>query len=357
VPEQQSPPARASLEAAAFTYCSRQPAVAGEIQEFRVPRLAREWGCVRVSPHGPPQDACGTAVLPLKLDSLRLSGMRGMTEASTGNEREELPAWSLPADAVEQIGIPVDWPERVTRDWALAGSAGAGTRVCVVDSGIEHEHPLVGSLERAVVVSERRDGEFVVEDDSEGDLCGHGTACASIIRSLAPECRLSSVRVLGAGFTGSGPALLTGLRWAIEERYNVINLSLSTTKRDFAAVLHELADSAYFRRTVLVAAAHNMPVESYPWRFASVLSVGSHEVDDPLDYFYNPTPPVEFFARGVDVEVGWLGGGRIRSTGNSLATPHMTAISALVLAKHPELTPFQLKSLLYLTASNVGGRR
>jgi subtilisin len=279
-----------------------------------------------------------------------------MTKASDGIEREELPAWSLPADAVEQIGIPVDWPERVTRDWALGGSAGAGARVCVVDSGVEHEHPLVGSVERAVVVRQRRDGEFVVEDDSEGDLCGHGTACASIIRSLAPECRLSSVRVLGAGFTGSGPALLEGLRWAVAKGYDVINLSLSTTKRDFAVVLHELADSAYFQRTMLIASAHNMPVESYPWRFASVLSVGSHQ-QDALDYFYNPTPPVEFFARGVDVEVGWLDGGRIRSTGNSLATPHMAGICALVLSKHPELTPFQLKSLLYLTASNVRGRR
>jgi subtilisin len=279
-----------------------------------------------------------------------------MTKASDEIERGELPAWSLPADAVERIGIPVDWPERVTRDWALGGSAGAGTRVCVVDSGIEHKHPLVGSVERAVAVRERHDGEFVVEDDSEGDLCGHGTACASIIRSLAPACRLSSVRVLGAGFTGSGPALLEGLRWAVAKGYDVINLSLSTTKRDFAVVLHDLADSAYFQRTMLVASAHNMPVESYPWRFASVLSVGSHQ-QDALDYFYNPTPPVEFFARGVDVEVGWLGGGRIRSTGNSLATPHMAGICALVLAKHPELTPFQLKSLLYLTASNVGGRR
>jgi subtilisin len=279
-----------------------------------------------------------------------------MTKASDANERIELPAWSLPAEAVDRITIPVDWPERVTRDWALAGSTGEGVRVCIVDSGVEQEHSLVGSVERAVVVREEAKGELVVEDDSAGDLCGHGTACASIIRSLAPDCGLSSVRVLGAGFTGSGPALLEGLRWAVGEGYDVINLSLSTTKRDFAAVLHELADNAYFRRTVLVASAHNMPVESYPWRFASVLSVGSHEGEDPLDYFYNPTPPVEFFARGVDIEVGWLGGGRIRSTGNSLATPHMTGICALVLSKHPELTPFQLKSLLYLTASNVGPR-
>jgi subtilisin family serine protease len=132
-------------------------------------------------------------------------------------------------------------------------------------------------------------------------------------------------------------------------------MSLSTTKRHFAEVLHELADSAYFRRTVLVASAHNMPVESYPWRFSSVISVGSHEEPDPLTFFYNPNPPVEFFARGMGVEVAWLGGSTIRSSGNSFATPHVAGICALVMAKHPELTPFQLKSVLYLTANNVGG--
>ena len=35
----------------------------------------------------------------------------------------------------------------------------------------------------------------------------------------------------------------------------------------------------------------------------------------------------------------------------------MSGICALILAKHPELTPFQLKSVLYLTANNVGGGR
>ena len=58
---------------------------------------------------------------------------------------------------------------------------------------------------------------------------------------------------------------------------------------------------------------------------------------------------------GVDVEVGWIGGGTIRATGNSFATPCIAGIAALVLSKHPELTPFQLKSVLYLTATNVGG--
>jgi subtilisin family serine protease len=268
---------------------------------------------------------------------------------------EDLPAWSLPASASANIGVDVHWPERVTREWAWGGSTGAGARVCILDSGVQSDHPLVGELEGAVAVSRREDGTLVVEEDAEGDLSGHGTACAGIVRALAPESSIFSVRVLGAGFKGSGAILLEGLRWAIGERFDVINMSLSTTKSQFAGILHDLADSAYFRRTVLVASAHNMPVESYPWRFSSVISVGSHEEQEPETFYYNPAPPVEFFGRGVDVEIAWVGGGTIRATGNSFATPHMSGICALILSKHPELTPFQLKSVLYLTASNVGG--
>ena len=271
---------------------------------------------------------------------------------------ESLPAWSLAAGAGAQIAIGVEWPERVTRDWAWGGSTGKGVTVCILDSGVESGHPLVGELDRAVAFKRgETDDDIELEEDTEGDLCGHGTACAGIVRSLAPDCSLVSARVLGAGFKGSGPVLLGGLRWAVEQGFDVINMSLSTTKRQFAGLLHELADTAYFRRTVLVASAHNMPVESYPWRFSSVISVGSHEEPEPETFFYNPAPPVEFFARGVGVEIAWLGGGKILSTGNSFATPHMTGICALILAKHPELTPFQLKNVLYLTANNVGGGR
>ena len=205
------------------------------------------------------------------------------------------------------------------------------------------------------------DGELVVVPGPPADAAGHGTACASVIRAIAPGVSLTSVRVLTSGKHGSGAALLTGLSWAIDEGFDVINLSLSTAKTQFCDALRELSDRAYFRRCILVASAHNMPVQSYPWPFASVISVASHDGPDPMTYYYNPSPPVDFYARGVRVPVAWPGGKEIRSTGNSFAAPHITAISALILSKHSMLTPFQLKSVLYLAAENVinpaGGER
>ena len=267
---------------------------------------------------------------------------------------DELPAWSLPRDAAERIAIDNLLPARVDRDWAIGGATGEGVRVCVLDSGIETSHPLVGEIKNAVNISIDENENPIAEADTEGDLCGHGTACAGVIRALAPDAEIHSVRVIGAGFSGSGSVLIAGLRWAVAQGYDIVNMSLSTTKRRFGDVLHELADTAYFNRSILVASAHNMPVESYPWRFSSVISVGSHEEADPLVFYANPNPPVEFFARGVDVDVAWLGGGTIRATGNSFATPAISAIAALVLSKHPGLTPFQLKTVLYLISNNVG---
>jgi subtilisin len=240
----------------------------------------------------------------------------------------------------------------VTAEWAWGGSTGAGARVCVVDSGIEAGHPLVGPVAAAYDVV-ALDGEIRVLPSDSGDACGHGTACAGIIREVAPDCELTSLRVLGQSKTGSGSALLAGLRWAVGQRFDVINLSLSTPHTRFAPMLRELADDAYFRRTAVVASAHNRAVESYPWRFSSVISVGSHQEADAGLHLYNPMPPVEFFAKGQDVRVAWRGGTTARSTGNSLATPRIAGLCALVLAKHPELTLFQLKTVLYLTAANV----
>lgn len=265
----------------------------------------------------------------------------------------DLPAWSLRRDDPRAHALPHAWPHRIDREWAWGGSDGAGVRVAIVDSGIDGDHELVGEIQRAVAVEKTEDGGSAVVDDETGDVAGHGTACAGIVRSFAPRSELWSVRVLGPGSKGGAAALLGGLRWAVEQECDVVNLSLSTAKRETAALLHEIADDAYFGSTVFVASAHNLDVRSYPWRFSSVISVASHDGEDPYEFLYNPEPPVEFFARGLDIEVAWLGGTRIVAAGNSFATAHMSGICTLIIGKHPQLTPFQLKTVLRETADNT----
>ena len=267
------------------------------------------------------------------------------------------PAWSWQFDEgtlPRARALELDGP--ITKDWAWGGATGAGVKVAVVDSGIDASHPRVGTVNGGVVLefdADADEGYRIVEGPHE-DLYGHGTACAGIIRSLAPECELYSVRVLGSKLTGKGFIFAAGLEWAMEHGMHVMNLSLSTGKSDYYATFHEIADQAYFGRVMLVSAINNVQGASYPSEYASVFSVAAHEGRDPFSIDYNPNGPVEFGAPGINVDVAWLDGATIQSTGNSFAAPHITGLIARILSKHPGLTPFHVKTILAAVATNAG---
>jgi subtilisin len=266
---------------------------------------------------------------------------------------QDLPAFSWPTRPEDQPSIhPVPWHE-INPEWAWGGSTGEGVKVCVVDSGIEADHPALGGMVRGGAIVEKGEEGIILREEPHTDLFGHATACAGIIHSLAPQAELYSVRVLGPNLKGGGDALVAGVRWAVDQKMDVINLSLSTRKQEHVSVLHHLADEAYFQGTVIVASANNMPVYSYPWLFSTVISVASHAEPDPFTFYYNPDPPVEFTAPGVDLDLAWADHSRAMGTGNSYATPHISGIVALIKSKHRQLTPFQIKTVLYYTARNV----
>jgi subtilisin len=197
-------------------------------------------------------------------------------------------------------------------------------------------------------------GAPVVLDDPEAiDVVGHGTACAGIIHSLAPAADIVSIRVLGPDNRGKGIVFAAGLDWAIEQGASVVNLSLSSKSDALYGTFHELADRAYFANVLLVSAANNFPGASYPSLFAAVLSVAAHDVADAAVFYYNPEPPVEFGAYGVDVDVAWKGGTRMLATGNSFAAPHIAGYAALIRSRHPTASPFEVKAILAAVADSA----
>lgn len=238
---------------------------------------------------------------------------------------------------------------RLEDDWRRA--TGKGVSVAIIDSGIDTLHP---DLSGKVVdsVEARIENKKVVFDPSDdGDSAGHGTACAGIIASIAPDAELHSIKVLGAGGLGDGMAFMAGLEWAIKQKYRVINLSLGTTKPQFFAPLHDLLDRAYQAGCIVVAAANNLPQPSFPSVFSSsLISVIKSTETDPLNFAFHFGEVIELTAPGVNVRTPWPNGGYRNLTGNSFACPHIAGVVARLLEKHPQLTPFQVKSALYAIA-------
>jgi subtilisin len=268
------------------------------------------------------------------------------------------PAYSRDSQFVRLEDVPD--LDRMSPEWAWAGSSGEQVRVAVIDSGVDADHPaLEGCVDRdgGAEVHVDADEDVRLTTGPHGDAFGHGTACAGIIHSLAPAARITSVKVLDAGLSGKARQFSAGLQWAIEQRFDVINLSLGTRRADIAFELHQLCDAAYFNGTVIVTAANNVNRVSFPSLFSSVISVACHTGHDPERFHFNPAPPTEFLARGIDVDVAWRGGGRTTATGNSFAAPHISGFVARILAKHPALRPFQVKAVLWATAANVTDAR
>jgi len=269
-----------------------------------------------------------------------------------------LPAWSEPFHDGLAAVAPLAMPDPVTPEWAYGDASGKGVVVAVIDSGVEADHPLVGAVSRSIVVERDRDapeGVRFVECAPE-DLYGHGTACAGIIRGLAPEVEIWSVRVLGANLKGSGFLFAHGLDWCIEARVDVVNLSLSTSNDQYFEAFHDLVDQATFAGVLVVSAMNNERKTTIPSEFAGVFSVACAPGVDRERILHNPQAPAEWGAAGIDVEVPWLGGATMRTSGNSFAAPVIAGHLARIRAAHPDITTWQAKTVLAELAARPGFR-
>lgn len=267
---------------------------------------------------------------------------------------EPIPAWGEAFAGPTREGLVRTGPfGRLDRDAIFGDSDGSGVTVAIIDSGVDGGHPAVaGRLRGRWRVELDAEDARVVADPDGGDVVGHGTACAGIVVAIAPGAELVSIRVLGADNRGKGRAVAAAVDWAIDQGIAVVNMSLSSRSEATFAGFHDLADRAYFANTLLVCAANNVPGPSYPSLFAAVVSVAAHDVPDPGVWFYNPAPPVEFGAYGLDVDVAWRDGGRIRATGNSFAAPHLAGQAARLRSRYPAASPFEIKAILAATATD-----
>lgn len=222
--------------------------------------------------------------------------------------------------------------------------------VAILDSGIDATHPdLAGRVAEAFHF--RPDGEGVaraeVGANANNDTYGHGTGVASIVARLAPNARLYDLRVLEPGNKGVAACVIAGLRYAIERRWRVINLSLAVAEK-FSAQLVPLCERAYFQNQILIASKRNFPFPDvgYPAAYASTIGIEIGRFDSPFKLVFNPEDTIEFTALGEDITIANVGGGYTTKSGTSFATPVVTALCTLLVGLYPELRPFEIKTLL-----------
>jgi hypothetical protein len=151
---------------------------------------------------------------------------------------------------------------------SLAGRAGRGVRIAVVDSGVHAGHPHISRIAGgASFDDDGRRGEDVV------DRLGHGTAVAAAIHEKAPEAELLAVKVFDRSLSSTGRALEAAIRWAATADVALVNLSLGTTNRDHRDALERAVAEAAAAGAIVIAAAPDTAHDWLPGGLAGVVAV------------------------------------------------------------------------------------
>ncbi len=214
----------------------------------------------------------------------------------------------------------------------LASLTGQGVKVGVVDSGIDPAHPQLGPLAGSVEFAFDPQGGVVCRAAS-GDLAGHGTACAGLIRRVAPGVDLYSLRVLDASLQAKVSLLAAAIRWATAQQLDLLNLSLGTIQSEGLAELQAACREATEAGLLLVAAAHQEGLTSYPAALPEVIGVRSGVLG--AGYHYRAGETCECVAPGEFQRLCWPGGRQVLAGGNSFAAARMSGVAAQVLQALP----------------------
>jgi len=247
--------------------------------------------------------------------------------------------------------------ESAAVDWAAAlrTGTGRGVRVGLLDTGVDSRHPalagkMAGNYEALVDVPQ---GRVLAREDGE-DPNEHGTACAGILTRLAPGAEIHSVQIIGDHPRDSPLKLIAGFRFAVEQGWDVINISAGSGTPH--PELRELSEAAWKAGLIVIAAKDNRPeVVGYPAAFPNVLAVDMEHFSQPFAFTFDPRADVEVEASGVYIDAPRAGGGRQFFTGSSFAAPHLAAIAARLREVVPELDGDRFRLALgQLSQSSAG---
>jgi len=234
-------------------------------------------------------------------------------------------------DALKRIGIPA----------AHMVATGAGVTVAVLDTGIDTSHPAFAGavsplgwdfVDDDASPLDERNG---LDDDEDGEIdegAGHGTHVAGLIRATAPGSTLLPVRVLDSEGLGTAVGLARGIRWAIANGADVINLSLGMYVDSH--VVKRAVDDAAAQGIIVVNSAGNRGIEDndhFPARMSKVLSVAASDPGDTRAPFSNYGSHVAVAAPGVGLLSTFLDQGFAVWSGTSMAAPLVSGSIALRL--------------------------
>lgn len=220
---------------------------------------------------------------------------------------------------------------------AHAITKGAGVNVCVVDTGIQRNHPDLSNsiIGENFVVSRNKVDPNKWDDDN-----GHGTHVAGTIAALdnaygvvgvAPEAQLLAAKVLDRRGSGSLSSVAEGIRFCISHNADVINMSLGSSAD--STTLHDALIDAYNAGIKIVAAAGNESTSvSYPAKYNEVFAITAIDQNLNLAYFSNFGPEVDYTAPGVNVKSTTIGSTYKTLSGTSMASPHAAGVFALAIA-------------------------
>ena len=263
---------------------------------------------------------------------------------------------------------------RAPEVWQTYGVKGKGVVVAVIDTGIDYKHAALGKIFPGGKVAGGYD--FINQDDDPMDDNGHGTHVAGIIAGneapvigVAPEATLLAYKVLDDKGAGKESTVIAGLERAMDpdgngdpsDRADVVNMSLGGERSMddplVAAVERASAAGAVF----CISAGNNFIQGSIgtPGIAPSAITVAALVTGKDQRASFSSRGPVagtwetkpEVGAPGVSIVSAKRGGGTVSANGTSMAAPHVAGVAALILERHPDWTPAEVKAAIVSTAA------